>query len=230
MKINKITQNFILITTTATLLVGGNVKKAQGAVLGAVDNHLLYQELSLFNQNQKLGSVSFFYENQPFEGTFTEEFLFMSDSLSISENQDLHLVPENIQITLLGNSLKLGIGSGSGSGTSSFIQEYFWTPLDFTAPEKQLGPSAVWISGPEPDVFLRNSWFFGNTRGDYFQLNHQKSWQFVDLSGNPTPQSISGTWELSSPSKAIPEPLTILGTITALSIGSFLKRKYAKPT
>lgn len=226
--LHNVTQRAVLIAATATLAVAIVEDDARAG-------QLILQELSLFDEGEEVGDVSFIYRDMPFEGTFTEGTPPFESSLTLDADQDLRLV-EEITVNVVGNTFNRG-GSGAGSGTFSFVEEYFWTPLDSTAPNAVVGPREVVVSGAsefdisvelsggDDFVPLGDGWFFGSSRGDFFALERDGTWNsviFENLDPGEDPFFGSGTWELASPPAKIPEPTTIIGSLFAGVFGSAL--------
>lgn len=209
-------QKLALAAASTIIIAGAIAAEAQASLL-------LRQEISLFDDaGVEFGSISFLYEDEPFVGTFAVADPFPSDfmpTLTVSASQDLRLVRE---LTVLDGDLP-SAGGGSGSGTSARVEEYLWTPLDSTSPDALVGPREIIVSNPGTTIELSgdgsapfgDGWFFGDSRDEFFQLERDGSWFFQDLSSDPG----AGTWQLSGPPVAVPEPATVLGMLAAGAIG-----------
>lgn len=191
--------------------------------------------------NPQFGSGSFTYSSDPVVGAFTEgttptggrNIFFFTDpsqlppgfvpthTIPISADQNLRLVT---QIGFSVDNLTFNNARGLAPGPIGGDVLFFQPPPSPVFPPGPGGPFIITAGDPRfPGLSFRDNWFFGDrgpnprkqllmTGGSFFGFN---------LNNPPNTASLSGRWS----AEAVPEPFSVLGTVTALACGAYLKRK-----
>lgn len=202
--------------------------------------------INFFSGSEQVGKGIFEYSAEPIEGTFVfapEDTVFFDrdlasipesiipgeivpiESIFIDRSEDLRLVT-NLAVSIRGADFEysqtpLGFGD-------SFGDVLLFEPTNMSIyPPGSEALQEISTGDPRRPNLTRNSrWFLGDTGGipeRQLSINSDGTYVGFDLNvpSNAPDFPPSGTYVAT----AVPEPLTILGTGTALGFGAFFKRK-----
>lgn len=215
--------NKLVLTAGATLVAVASVHSAsaQAATLQRINQ----VDLAFFNESSNtVGSGQFRYPLTPFEGSFRGSN--PAQPVTIDAGDNLHLVTSlAIELDLYSETLEGSLSFNYSLNDLANTEALFWQPVpspgdpfsvvfDFMG---NVSLEKVWLLG---DDFAR-----GSLPEKLLSINDSRRW---DLAFLPvaSEENFQGTWEVTSQEiVAIPEPLTIGGSLIALGLGVYLKRR-----